>query len=263
MIRVLGHGLAVLVLTLLTQIGGLAWLLARAATRRRGVAAMLTAFFALYAGLSLAARLAAPAFGRVPLPCFESGKAPLASASPLYCALNRHYVTPSLLGLAEDLARSVDRAHPGTLTLTLDAGFPFLDGFPMLPHLSHDDGEKLDLAFFYRDDEGVYRRGALPSPVGYWGFEPGPVSDCEAVAGLTLRWDMGWFQPFVNESLRADDDRMRTALGWLLERRSERGIGKILLEPHLKARWAPGADIVRFQGCRAARHDDHLHLQLR
>lgn len=53
--------------------------------------------------------------------------------------------------------------------------------------------------------------------------------------------------------------RMRFALDWL--NRDPR-VGKVLLEPHLKAQFAPGAGKIRFQGCHAARHDDHIHLQL-
>ena len=40
--------------------------------------------------------------------------------------------------------------------------------------------------------------------------------------------------------------------------------GKILLEPHLAHRLGvEGRPNIRFQGCRAARHDDHIHVQIR
>ena len=36
----------------------------------------------------------------------------------------------------------------------------------------------------------------------------------------------------------------------------------LLLEPHLKTRLKlEKYDKIRFQGCRAARHDDHIHVQ--
>lgn len=270
-LRLLAHGAMVAFLTALSQLGGLAWLGALLLARGRGRLAFLGAFLALHAGASLAARALAPMAGRVALPCFEGAEAPLASASPLYCVLNRNYVVPELAALAHDLARAMERAHPGTLVLTLDGNFPFGDGFPLLPHLSHDDGRKLDLAFLYRDAEG-YRRGRVASPLGYWGFEAPPPGARDGATGgggacparwPTLRWDMDWFQPLVDRELRADDARMRSLLGWLTREGARRGIGRILLEPHLKARWAPGAAIVRFQGCAAARHDDHIHIQLR
>lgn len=71
-----------------------------------------------------------------------------------YCALNRHYAAPKLVETLGDLARDLATAHPGTLTLVLDAGSPFIDGFPLLPHLSHDDGAKAAIALRYRDARG-------------------------------------------------------------------------------------------------------------
>ncbi len=40
------------------------------------------------------------------------------------------------------------------------------------------------------------------------------------------------------------------------------GLEKVLLEPHLVRRLGLSSPLLRFQGCRAARHDDHLHLQI-
>ncbi|MEO0622405.1 MAG: hypothetical protein AAFU49_06285 [Pseudomonadota bacterium] len=227
------HGLAVLALTVLTQIGGLAWLLALCARRR-----VLT-FVAGYVALSLMAAWAAPALGRVPLPCLGDG--PLRMQSMLYCVLNRHYAVPALAQALEDAAEAMEARHPGTETLVLDAGFPFLDGFPMLPHLSHRRGRSADLAFYYRDDEG-YLPGQTRSPVGYFAFEEGP-SDCPQ-RWLTLRWDLTWAQPLWPD--------------WDPDPR----IGKVLIEPHLETRLGVQSTKLRFQGCRAARHDDHIHVQL-
>jgi len=39
--------------------------------------------------------------------------------------------------------------------------------------------------------------------------------------------------------------------------------GKIFIEPHLVKRLKLASNKIRFQGCRAVRHDDHLHVQLR
>ena len=38
------------------------------------------------------------------------------------------------------------------------------------------------------------------------------------------------------------------------------GVQKILIEPHLKERLQLQSSKVRFQGSRAARHDDHVHV---
>ena len=39
-------------------------------------------------------------------------------------------------------------------------------------------------------------------------------------------------------------------------------LGRMLLEPHLDQRLGLSDPRLRFQGCRAARHDDHIHIQL-
>ena len=40
-------------------------------------------------------------------------------------------------------------------------------------------------------------------------------------------------------------------------------IGKIFIEPHLKTRLGLTSDKIRFHGCQAVRHDDHIHVQLK
>lgn len=39
-------------------------------------------------------------------------------------------------------------------------------------------------------------------------------------------------------------------------------IGKIFIEPHLKTRLNLTSNKIRFHGCQAVRHDDHIHVQL-
>ncbi|UWQ80060.1 hypothetical protein K3725_03360 [Leisingera sp. S132] len=234
-------------LTLLTQLGGIAWLVALLFRRR------LAAFLILYSGLSLSAIWAAPHFGRVALGCWQEG--PLQMQSWLYCASNRNFVTPELAKALQETAASVATAYPGTVTQVLDANFPFLDGFPLLPHLSHRDGRKADLAFYYSGASG-YVPTATRSPIGYFAFEHG-VSDCPA-AWLSLRWDLQALQPLWQD-LRVDADRTRHLLRALA---ADGRIGKVFLEPHLQERFAVSSGKLRFQGCRAARHDDHIHVQL-
>ncbi len=272
MLRLLGHGLAVLLLTLVTQIGGLAWLAALLlrrllfrGSRRRGL--VLLALFALLYGGATVALDAGTVTKRASLPCWEDGRHPFVAASPIYCLLNRHYVTPGTYGAVASLAARMNERFPGTLTQTLDAGFPFLTGFPLLPHISHDDGRKLDLAFYYRDRQGRYRRGALASPLGYWGFTPPGPGEPQPCAGTanwaTLRWDMGWFHLLVDDDLVMDAERTKAALQWLTTDGSRHGVTRLLLEPHLKSRLGLASNSVRFQGCRAARHDDHIHIESR
>jgi hypothetical protein len=160
--KMIGHTALILALTLLTQLGGIAWAMALFFRRR-----FLT-FALAYTALWAAAYTLSP---RTALPCFGE---PLRMQSPLYCALNRHYVTPELAQVATDAATHMAATQPGTVTLALDGGFPVLTGMPMIPHLSHDDGEKLDFAFFYTDPAGTYLPGQTRSPLGYFAFENRP-----------------------------------------------------------------------------------------
>ncbi|MEO0863914.1 MAG: hypothetical protein AAFY39_04860 [Pseudomonadota bacterium] len=247
--RGLGHGVIVVALTVLTQVGGLAWLVALCVRRR------LMGFLVAYVALWMGAVLAAPAVsGRVPMPCLGE---PLRAQSPLYCATLRHFVTPELRAVAQDAADAVADAHPGTVTLALDGGFPFWDGFPLLPHLSHDDGQKLDLAFYYADAEGAYLPGRTASPIGYWAFALKGDPVCPP-AWPTMRWGMGWLQP-VWPDYRVDVARTHTLMRVLA---ADPRVAKIFVEPPLADAWGIAGPKVRFQGCRAARHDDHIHLQM-
>ena len=261
-----------LFLTLLTQIGGVTFWVSFSLVHLfvgedqrlgclRYLAVQATAALLLYGAVSLfAVPPLAAAFGRVPVPCVpQSGSPPLVERSFLYCALNRHYVRPALRDLLQSVAVKVSQRFPGSTLHVLDASFPFFDGFPLLPHLSHHDGRKVDLAFFYRD-KGTGQPAASPSPVGYWAYtqprqqEPRPCED----HGSPLPWDFDWLQPFFDKETF---DAERT--GYLIEMLvREAAVQRVLLEPHLRVRMGLPADKVRFQGCQAARHDDHLHLQV-
>ena len=67
--------------------------------------------------------------------------------------MNRHYVSPEL----NALLLKVDEQLDGTSIKIkqLDACFPFIDKFPLLPHLSHNDGNEIDLSLVYENVEGA------------------------------------------------------------------------------------------------------------
>ncbi|EYR84129.1 MULTISPECIES: hypothetical protein [unclassified Shinella] len=264
--RALRVALVFSLLTALTQIGGAVYLAGRWLARRGEVtrlSARRAIFLSVYVSATTAAALTAPLFGRVPLSCFGSGS--LQVQSPLYCALRRNFVTVEAKRAAEALSAAMALEFPGTVTLVLDANFPFLDGFPLLPHLSHDDGRKLDIAFYYRDEKGTPLNRAARSPIGYFAFEepvPGASLPCtERDDLLTLRWNMGFLQGFF-PAWMLDDARTGAALRWLALEGPEFGVERIFIEPHLAARLGVAHPYVRFQGCRAARHDDHIHFQV-
>ena len=248
-IRLTSHVLVVLLLTVLTQLGGLIWIVSR--WFRRPVLVFVLA----YAGVWGAVQVVAPMTGRVALPCFG---APLRAQSVVYCGLMRNFVTPQLAAVAIDAAKRVEAEFPGTVTLALDGGFPFLDGVPLLPHLSHDDGEKLYLAFYYQGLKGDYGQGQTRSPLGCFAFEALEGPDTCPPVWLTLRWRMGWLQGRF-AAMEVESQRTRVLVRALL---ADARVGKVFVEPPLARAWGLMDPKLRFQGCRAARHDDHIHLQL-
>ena len=237
-----------ILLTVLTQIGGIAWLASRLFQRKA------LAFCTLYIALSLSAGFIAPVFGRTALPCFSD--APAKMHSVLYCAMNRQYVTPALKTTLHDVGLHMAQTHPTTRLRVLDANFPFINGFPLLPHLSHNDGRKVDLALLYEDAQGKPTH-KTSSPLGYFAFEQGPTQCPKRWA--TLRWDMAWLQPLWKD-LSLDEDRTRELIRQLVQLDN---IDKVFLEPHLPEKLGLSFGPLRFQGCRAARHDDHIHVQLK
>ncbi|MCA3443937.1 MAG: hypothetical protein INF52_11295 [Rhodobacter sp.] len=246
-IRIAGHGLIVAFLTVLTQVGGVAWLLSLGFPRR------WLGFPLAYAVLFGVAHAAAPALGRQAVPCFGE---PLRMQSVVYCLTLRNFVTPEMAQVARTAAEAVAQDYPGTVTLALDGSFPFLDGMPLLPHLSHDDGRKLDFAFYYTEN-GTYAPGVTRSPFGYWAFELDNETDCPPV-WLTTRWNMTWAQGLWPD--RPLEPQRTAALVRALV--ADPRVGKVFLEPPLERQLGLEDAKLRFQGCRAARHDDHIHAQL-
>ncbi|MBI1685646.1 hypothetical protein [Caulobacter hibisci] len=254
------------VLTVLTQVGGLILLLTAwvARLRRWPVGLSLLTFLAVY---GLATAVVVPPLaklgGRDRLPCLVGKGETYGAVNPLLCMLNRNYARPEARTALAALAGHMAEAYPATVTRYLDAGFPFFDGFPLPPHLSHRDGLKVDLAYLYRERSGAPVSDGTASPIGYWAYEgpkSGEARPCAGYRRANLRWDFDVLQPLATR--RADPVRTAEMLRWLTTEGRAFGVKKILLEPHLKARWAPDVDMIRFQGCRAARHDDHLHLEL-
>ena len=165
--RVAWHGAIAVALTVMTQVGGLAWLLALRSRWR------LPAFVAIYTAFTVAALWLAPLAGRMPLTC--GGDGPLRVQGSSSAPRTGTTSCPNWRPSCPTLRAGWTTPSPAR-TLVLDAGFPVLTGFPLIPHLSHEDGRKADIAFYYADADG-YLPGRTRSPVGYFAFTPGP-SNC-------------------------------------------------------------------------------------
>ncbi len=277
MLRVLSWTLYVLIvatLTVLTQVGGgillfstlIVWSIFPIGRLGyiKAFATHLLAFAVLYAAIcALLIPPLAQINGRVALQCFASDRYAYAALSRLTCLLNRHYAVPEVDAALKRMSRDINEAQPGTVVAYLDVGFPFLNGFPVLPHLSHRDGRDIDLAYFYLGPAGRYLPGEARSPIGYLAFEQ-PAADtklpcAEQRGGVTLRWDLTWLQSYFSAYTL---DRARTAemLTWLVMEGPAHGVSGLIIEPHMSERLGVHSKLIRFQGCKAARHDDHVHV---
>ncbi len=214
----------------------------------------LLSFALSYSAFTYGATLVAPAFDRHALPCFGER---LRSRSALTCLLNRNYVDGELLRLLTNYSDAISETMVPTRTYTLDGSFPF-GLFPMIPHLSHQNGRQIDLAFYYAQKGST--RFETRSPIGYFAFEYPDTERCPETS-RTRRWDLRWLQPYLRD-MPLDEERMRFMLSWLSQHKEEYGIKKVFLEPHLAQKYGNGDDVFRFQGCEAARHDDHIHIEI-
>ena len=168
--------------------------------------------------------------------------------------------------MINDLATYMAARYPGTVTTYLDGDFPFSIGLPLLPHLSHNDGRKLDLALFYVErTSGNPKPRAGAWPIGYWAFAPvWPHPDRPPTCPVDgpMLWDMTPIQGLF-QHLALDTARTADLLTFLASPNGSVTIGRIFVEPYLAERLGVGSAKIRFAGCHAARHDDHIHFEVR
>ena len=249
-------------LTALTQIGGVVFLIslyiAKSITKRfRGK--LIAVFIPTYLIFT---------FVIIPFSAPQFGRAKVAYAKPANYAtvlLNRNYVNPEINTVLRRLGGTLRREDPDLYLYFLDANFPFFDGFPLPPHLSHNDGKKLDLSLVYETRDGKISN-KQKSFSGYGVFE-GPkngeqdqIAQCKA-AGY-FQYDYLKYLTFgeINTDLRFSERGTKLVIQEILKFDQ---IGKIFIEPHLKQRLNLEDPKIRYHGCRAVRHDDHIHIQLK
>lgn len=262
LLSIVGVALLFLGLTVLTQVGGLILLLALFASRLVGKAKWwhtLLLFIALYVFTTFVIiPPLASCFGRERVLHGDTVK----PANRLTDLLNRNYVRPAMNKVLQSAAEELSKSN--IKLQYLDANFPFIDGFPLLPHLSHNDGRKLDLAYIYLDAAGDGTE-KLPSWSGYGIFiEPASGENNQTATCLAkgywqydfTQW-IGWSTG--DQELVAANGQNKELLNILLR---QPATSKIFIEPHLKQRWKLIHPKLRYHGCQAVRHDDHLHLQI-
>ncbi|WEK57066.1 MAG: hypothetical protein P0Y52_11010 [Candidatus Brevundimonas phytovorans] len=196
------------------------------------------------------------AAGLVSLPC--NGSTPLEPTETYYCRKDRHFMRPAARDALVESARYMADLYPGEKLRFMDAsGAAGIT--PLPPHRSHGDGRQIDLALYYTDSAGKPLQ-RFPDTSRYGGFWPAePPRPGEEIAcpdgrkGSAEKPD-----PPADRPWRLDEARTSALIRHLA---ADPRVKRILIEPHLERRlgfW--GHPKLRFAGCQAARHDDHLHV---
>lgn len=196
------------------------------------------------------------AAGLVPLPC--DGSTPLEPVKAYHCRHDRHFVTPHARETLITAGLTMRERYPGEVLRFMDASGP-TGRKPFEPHLSHGDGRQIDLALYYTDVAGRPLH-SFPDTRRYGGHYPAePPRTGEQIAcpgGRKGRAEKP--DPPANRPWRLDEARTSLLIETLI---NDPRVRRILLEPHLERRlglW--GNPKIRFAGCQAARHDDHIHV---
>ena len=203
----------------------------------------------------------APVFGREKIKESE-----VVSAHSLFYKLaNRNYVNPELNKAIQNIAKQFEQKNSRIKLKYLDANFPFINKFPLLPHLSHNDGKKIDVSLIYSDNKGQLTN-KKKSVSGYGVFE-GPknqefdqISVCKEKGNWLYDFPKYLTLGTVNKSVDFSESATRELVNIIV---NQNEIGKLFIEPHLKTRMNLNSGKVRFHGCKAVRHDDHIHFQLK
>ena len=263
LLKIIFHLVIFILLTALSQIGGLIYLISiliiKSKTRKRRLK-KISVFISLYliSTFFIVPNLA-PIFGREKIK--ESN---LVSAHTFFTKLlNRNYVLPDLNNALEQIALSLDKKHKGIKLIYLDANFPFIDKFPLLPHLSHNDGKKIDISLIYEDENLTNKK---PSISGYGVFENPKKGEYKQLEVCQKKgywqYDFPKYLTFgtLNKNIQFSE---RATKNLVLEILKQPKIAKLFIEPHLKSRMNLIHAKIRFHGCQAVRHDDHIHIQLK
>ena len=250
-------------LTITTQIGGLIYLLSLLISRKWNKNLRfktLLVFSGLYLVVTLLmVPLIAPYFGREKVRNSERIK----PTNYMTVLLNRNYVQPKLNFL---LAKAEKELKGTAIEIHyLDANFPFINKFPLLPHLSHNDGKKIDISLIYETENGIIQKGQ--KSISGYGVFVNPKSDEynqieKCLKKGYLQYDFPKYVTFgkINKDFVFSKKGTKKLIKSILK---SQDLGKLFIEPHLKSRMNLKDSRIRYHGCRAVRHDDHIHVQLK
>jgi energy-coupling factor transporter transmembrane protein EcfT len=234
--KILAVILICFLLTLVTQIGGILVLLTLWVHRHLKVTFKFMSLL-LFLGLYLVSTFflvpfLAPLFGRERVKHTKT----IQPSNYMTVILNRNYVRPEL----NDLLADTEKRLQGTkIKITyLDANFPFINHFPLFPHLSHDDGKKIDLSLIYEEPGGVISE-KQKSVSGYGIFEgpkPNEFNQIEkCLKSGYFQYDYPKYVSFgsIHSELVFSTRGTKRLIQAILQTHE---LGKLFIEPHLKQR---------------------------
>lgn len=256
--------LLVIILTVISQVGGIIYLISIVLSKRiryRMPGKLTLVFISLYlVGTFLIVPMISPWFGRQKI----DNNSHLKSASYITVLLNRNYLTSETNIFLQEVSNQLMNEKSEIQIRYLDACFPFIKGFPLLPHLSHNDGCKIDFSLVYEDETGtIVNQGKSLS--GYGVFEDAREDEFNQCKDCL---EKGYFQydypkyltlGSINSDLRFSEKGTKELIKAILNHKS---LTKLFIEPHLKQRLNLADKRIRFHGCGAVRHDDHIHVQI-
>lgn len=260
--RLFIHILLIIFQTVLTQIGGLIYLITIIVVPKqsKSILKRFVLFVLLYGLCSfLVVPRVAEIFGRKQI----EDNSHLKAHSFFYKIVNRTYVKTELNDVLVDLSKKIQVIDKDLKVIYLGANFPFFEGFPLLPHLSHDDGEKVDITLMYQDSQGkLTNKKKSISGYGVYEFpKDGEVNQNEICKTKNLLYDFPKYLSFgkINNELVFSAKGTNILIQQIINNPE---INKIFIEPHLKHRLNINHAKVRFHGCQAVRHDDHIHIHI-
>jgi hypothetical protein len=252
------------ILTITTQIGGIAYLVSIYLNKKWQTNLKLKpiiTFLGVYLISTLIITpLLAPVFGREKVKHTNTIK----PTNYMTVLLNRNYVKPELNKLLENTEKELKNSR--IKIYYLDANFPFINKFPLLPHLSHNDGKKIDISFVYEEISTGKISTRQKSFSGYGVFEDPKSREYNQIEKFLNK---GYFQydyakyltlREINNDLTFSNKGTKKIISSFLKSNL---LGKLFIEPHLKNRLKLTDNKIRYHGCKAVRHDDHIHLQLK
>ena len=250
-------------MTVLSQIGGIIYFISLIISKKWNKNLKfktLIIFIGLYLfSTLLIIPLIAPIFGREKVKHTEK----IRPTNYMTVLLNRNYVRPELNKLLKQTEKELKETN--IEIHYLDANFPFINKFPLLPHLSHNDGKKIDLSLIYETTNGIITN-KQKSVSGYGFFEKPKPNEYNQIEKCLnngyIQYDYPKYLTLgkINKELKFSKKGTKKLIKSILKSKK---LGKLFIEPHLKNRMKLNDNRIRYHGCRAVRHDDHIHVQLK